>query len=154
VGAADLSLGAAFSGALTLGLSFAAFLIAIFSSLNRHIGRLADEHYATLLWSTVGQVRRFLSRAWWLGFSVSTLVAVLAGLSLYVFAEPFFQDVRQRQVLTKSDLDSLDSVSTQFRSISNRIEQIERKPAASVDDLEKVRAALEQEIQALKSGVK
>jgi outer membrane murein-binding lipoprotein Lpp len=80
-----------------------------------------------------------------------TLIAVVAGGVFYLMADPFFQDIRQHHVLTKSDL---DSVSTEFRELSARVEHMERSRPATVDDLEKLKAALEQEIQAIKSGTK
>jgi deoxycytidine triphosphate deaminase len=153
-GAENLSIGA-IPSAITLALSVDAILIALFSYVHWRVGRLVYEQYGRIMGNRAQDARRFLRGAWWSGILVSTLVAVLAGLSLYRLTEPFFQDARQRQVLTKSDLDSLDnSVSRQFRGLSSRIEQIEHKPPASVEDLENVRAALEQEIQAMKSGMK
>jgi deoxycytidine triphosphate deaminase len=151
VGAENLSLGTAIYGPGTLALSVAALLIAMFSYFNRRIGSLVDEQYGRLLWSSAREVRRFLSRAWLSGFVISTVVAILVGVGLYFRVEPFFQS----HILTKSDLDSLtESVSTEFSELSTRVREVERNRLASVEDLEKLKATLEQEIQTMKSGAK
>ena len=150
-GAENLSLNA-IPSAITLALSVDAILIAIFSYGYCRAGRLVYEQYGRLMGSRSQEARRFLRRAWWSGILVSTFVAVLAGLWLYGLAEPYFQDIRQRQVLTKSDLDGLDdSVSRQFRELSTRVQHVDGKYSATVDDLEKLKATLEQEIQSLRT---
>jgi deoxycytidine triphosphate deaminase len=73
VGAENLSLGAAISGAGTLAISVAAILVAIFSYVHWRVGRLVYEQFGRLMGNRAQEARRFLRRAWWLGMSISTL---------------------------------------------------------------------------------
>jgi deoxycytidine triphosphate deaminase len=155
LGAENVSLGAAVSGAGTVAISTAAILIAIFSYVHWRVGRLVYEQYGRVMGNRAENARRFLRRAWLMGLGICMVVALAGGWGLYQLVEPFFQDVRQQRVLTKSDLDGLRStVSSRIDELLERIERVERGRTATRDDLEKLRGALEQEIQALKSGAK
>jgi deoxycytidine triphosphate deaminase len=152
VGFENLSLGAVPS-ALTFAISVDAILVAIFSYIHWRVGRLVYEQYGRLMESRAQDARRFLRKAWWSGILVSILISSIAGFSLYGLAKPFFQDVRERQVLTKSDLDNLNgSVSREIHDLSSRVDQMQRNGPASQADLERLKSVLEREIVTLKSG--
>jgi len=128
-------MGATISGALTLAISVAAMLIAFLSSVHWRVDRLLYEQFGRLMGSRAQEARRVLRRAWLFGFSMSILVAVVAGVVVYLFAEPLLQ-------------------STELGELSTRVGHIEQNNLATVDALQKLKADLEQEIQALKSGTK
>jgi len=96
---------------------------------------LLYEQFGRLMGSRAQEARRVLRRAWLFGFSMSILVAVVAGVVVYLFAEPLLQ-------------------STELGELSTRVGHIEQNNLATVDALQKLKADLEQEIQALKSGTK
>ncbi len=135
IGADNLAMGATISGALTLAISVAAMLIAFLSSVHWRVDRLLYEQFGRLMGSRAQEARRVLRRAWLFGISMSILVAVVAGVVVYLFAEPLLQ-------------------STELGELSTRVGHIEQNNLATVDALQKLKADLEQEIQALKSGTK
>lgn len=151
VGVENVSLGVALSGAGTLAISVMALLIAMFSYVHKGMGRLIYEQYGKLMGNGAQEVGRFLRRAWLLGISTSILIAALAGGGFYLLVNPYFRDVRQIQVLTKPDL---DSVSTKLRELSTRVGRIESHQPANAAELEKLKVTLEHEIQTLHSGTK
>jgi prefoldin subunit 5 len=98
---------------------------------------------------------RFLRRAWWAGIAASLLLAIGGGYAVYSRIEPAFKDLRQQRVLMKTDLEDLrTSTAADLRQLSGRLVHVEQSRSATLDDLEKLKTALEQEIQAVRSGTK
>lgn len=98
---------------------------------------------------------RFLRNAWWAGIVISILFAIGGGYAVYSQIEPIFRDLRQQRVLTKSDLNELNkSITADIGQLSTRVAHIEQSPTATVEDLENLKASLEREIQAMRSGGK
>jgi uncharacterized protein involved in exopolysaccharide biosynthesis len=55
----------------------------------------------------------------------------------------------------KTDLEDLrTSTAADLRQLSGRLVRVEQSRSATLDDLEKLKTALEQEIQAVRSGTK
>jgi deoxycytidine triphosphate deaminase len=73
VNADNISLGAAFFAATTIGLSIAAVLIAGFSYVRGRVGRLVYEQYGRVMGERANSAQRFLRRSWWLGITMSML---------------------------------------------------------------------------------
>jgi UDP-N-acetylmuramyl pentapeptide phosphotransferase/UDP-N-acetylglucosamine-1-phosphate transferase len=63
VNAENIALGAAVFGGGTLAMSFAAILIAIFSSVYRRVDRLVDEQFGRVTGNKARDVRAFFRRA-------------------------------------------------------------------------------------------
>lgn len=153
--AENLSLGAEFLGAGTLAISVAALLVALFSHIGRRVGRLVYESYGRIMGSRARAAMRFLRRAWWAGIAASLLLAIGGGYAVYSRIEPAFKDLRQQRVLMKTDLEDLrTSTAADLRQLSGRLVRVEQSRSATLDDLEKLKTALEQEIQAVRSGTK
>jgi hypothetical protein len=151
VNAESIALSAGVWGALTVGLSITAFLIAIFSYVRGRIGRLVYEQYGRVMGERAKSAQRFLRRSWWVGMTVSMLVAIAGGWGMYLMAEPTLRDLRQQRVLLKSDLEGLtEKVSTNINLLSDRVERIERRPTIGPADLEKLKAELERVFEAKK----
>lgn len=147
-----IALSSSFWGALTVGISAAALLVSIFSYVSHRVGRLVYEQYGPLMGKTAEGARKFFRRWWMLGIGISMSLAFLGGLSFIYLTEPAYQELRQMHVLTKSDLDAANkSVSTHMDQISERLQRIERSRPATIDDLEKLKATIEQEIQKVRS---
>jgi len=105
VNADSISLSTAFFGAITVGLSIAALLIAIFSYVRMRVGRIVYEQYGQVTAKTAEAVQRYLHLAWWRGVAFTALFAFGVCIGFYLLTEPAFRDIRQQRVLTKSDLD-------------------------------------------------
>jgi hypothetical protein len=98
---------------------------------------------------------RFLRRAWWAGIATSTLLSLGGGYVVYVMIEPVFRDLREQHVLTKTDLEGLNStMSADIRQLSGRLTRLEEGRTATLDDLQNLKTTLEKEIQAIRSGTK
>jgi deoxycytidine triphosphate deaminase len=151
--AESISLSASFFGSTTIAVSVAAILIAIFSYVRGRMARLVYEQYGQLMGERAKDAERFLRRSWLIGLIVSMSIAIGAGIELYNLADPAFRSLRLQHVITKSDLESVTkSLSMEIDQLSNRIEGVERKRAATVEDLEKLKTSLEKEIEAARSG--
>jgi deoxycytidine triphosphate deaminase len=153
--AENLSFSAAFLGAATIAISVAALLIAFFSHVGRRVGRLVYELYGRIMGSRAREAMRFLRRAWWAGIATSTLLSLGGGYVVYVMIEPVFRDLREQHVLTKTDLEGLNStMSADIRQLSGRLTRLEEGHTATLDDLQNLKTTLEKEIQAIRSGTK
>jgi hypothetical protein len=149
--AENLSLQAAFLGAGTLAISTAALLVAIFSHVSRRVGRLVYELYGRIMGSRARDAMRFLRHAWWAGIAASLLFAIGGGYAVYSQIEPVFKDVRQQRVLMKTDFENLrTSTASDINQFSVRLAHIEQSRLATLDNLESLKATLEQEIQAIR----
>jgi deoxycytidine triphosphate deaminase len=154
VNAENLVFGEAFFGAITIAISFAALLIALFSYVGQRVGRLVYELYGRLMAEKARDAMRFLRRAWWTGIGVSGVIAVLGGLASYSVVEPLFRDLRQERVLTKADVENWHSITANLDRLTGRVSQLEQGRAATLDDLERLKTTLERQIQAAKPGTK
>lgn len=151
----NITLGASIYGALTLAISISAIMISIFSSIYKRLDRLVDDRFGRITGMKARDVRAYFRRSWWFGVLTSISVAMLIGLFLSYLVAPFFQEARQTQVLTKVDLDNLrDTMSTEIRKLSKRLDQPGPNRPASTEDLEKLKAMLEQHIEAIKTDTR
>lgn len=97
----------------------------------------------------------FLRRKWWAGLIVSTVLAIGGAYGGYTILEPYFRDLRQQHLLTKTDLLPLEtSLSHDLHSLSERLTQLEHSRNATADDLETLKTTLEREISSLRSTTK
>jgi len=63
--------------------------------------------------------------------------------------------LRTEHVLLKSDFDEVtNSMSTHIDQVSARLDRLDATRTVTMDDLQKLKAVLEQEIEAQKSGLK
>jgi deoxycytidine triphosphate deaminase len=145
----SVSLSAAFFGAGTIAISLAAFMVAAFSYVRGRVGRMVYEQYGRMMGDRAQSARRYLRRSWWLGVSICLLFAMAGGWGLYLLMEPTFRDLRQRNVITKTDLNDFRRATlSEVRELSDRVERIEGRNV-TVQDLEKLRQDLDQRILAI-----
>ena len=98
--------------------------------------------------------QRFIRRQWLLSIAASILLAIGGGLWAYHLSEPFYQDVRQRRVITKTDLDALKaSVLTNAQGLGDRVSRIESTRPVTADEIQLLREELERKIQELRDAV-
>lgn len=122
-GAENMLLGASVWGALTLALSVAALLVSIFSYVHWRVGRLVRERYGSIMANRALSAKRFLRRSWLIGLAASVFLAVGAGSVAFVLSDPFFLNVRQQHVVTKAELDALQtSTASQLESLRREME--------------------------------
>jgi deoxycytidine triphosphate deaminase len=153
--AESIALSAAFWGATTITLSFAAILIALFSYARGRVGRLVFEQYGMVFAGRAKTAANFLRRAWWLAVVICFLFAGTAGVGLYYLIEPFLRDFRQQHVLTKSDLDGLQSsMFKDIRELSDHLRQVEGQRVVTSEDLERLRREFDQKILSLRPSDK
>lgn len=147
----SLPLSASLWGALTLGIAIAALLIAIFSYVQWRIGRLVPERYGIIMASRARDAQRFLRRRWLWSLTISMLLAISGGVAVYKISEPFFRDVRQQRVITRSDLDMLiGPTNSDVRGLSSRIQRLENQKVIAVDEFNRLKMELQKEIEALR----
>ena len=152
VGAENIALSTSIWSGITIFASVAAVLIAIFSYVDKRVGRLVYEQYGKILGSRAAEGKRFLRKAWLAGISLSMLFAIAGGWAAYQAVYPSVKDLRQQRVITKSDLDGMGAnVSANLDQLAARVDRIENSRLATIDDLEKMRTTLDMKIQALKS---
>jgi hypothetical protein len=133
----QISISAAFWGAVTIVLSVAAFLIALLSFVNRRIGRLFVEQYGRVLGGRARAAQRFLRRAWWIGLSITLALTFVASWGLYTSIAPFFSELRKEHVLVASDLDDVRrSLQQDINELSARLRQLENRDRARPDGAE------------------
>ena len=137
VGAKDISFEVALTGAGTLALAVWATLVAFFSYTHWRVGHLVYEYYGSLVGTKAQRISQFLRRAWWIGIVASVIVACVAGVFVYRSTDPVLQDIRKRDT----------SVSTEFRELTARVDSLEHTPHATLQDLEKLKANVELELQ-------
>jgi deoxycytidine triphosphate deaminase len=147
----SIPLSASVLGALTLGISVAALLIAWFSYVQWRIGRLVPERYGILMANRARDAQRFLRRRWLWSLALSLMLAVSGGVAAYMFSERFFRDIRQQRVIAKSNIDTLNAATAEeLRTIASRLQRIESQKLVTVDDLERFKSLLDQQIQSLR----
>ena len=94
---------------------------------------------------------RFLHRQWWAGLVTSIVLSIGGAYGGYTIFEPYFRDLRQQQLVTKSDLLPLrTSLNVDLRDLSERLARLEHSRSATLDDLDMLKATLEQQIQSLR----
>jgi deoxycytidine triphosphate deaminase len=143
----NIAIGAAFWGSAAISIALASFLSSLFSFLNRRVGGLFHERYGLFMGRTPKFVRQFLWRAWWLGLCICLALVSAAGWGLYKVTEPHFDEFRRQQALSKSEVDTIrTSTSSALEHLSERLQQIERNPPATIDDLNGLKKVLEQEL--------
>lgn len=70
---------------------------------------------------------RFIRRAWWAGLAASILLSLVGGYVVSRLLDPLLLDYRQRQVLTKSDLQGFGApINTEVRELSDRVQRLEK----------------------------
>lgn len=152
IGLENVTASIALTGAATLALSVYAVLTSCFSYIHWRVGRLVYEQMGTLMENRAEEARRFLARRWWLGIVVSFAFALIGAGLIYNSFEPFLRDVRQNNVLTKTDLDRLNnSLSAKFIDLSERVEQLTSSQQATAQDLEALRGTVENKVRHPKS---
>ena len=143
-----ITLGASIWGPLTIGISVAALLIAFFSYIQWRVGKLVPERYGQIMANRAREVQRILRRWWLLSLATSILLALGAGIGAYCITEPFLRDIRQQHVVTKSDLDSMqEPTKAAINSILGRLDRIDAQRTLTLEEIEKLRSNLEQQIQ-------
>lgn len=153
--AENLALGTAIWGSLNFALSIFAVLIVLFSNVQRRVGPLVYQLYGRVMGDRAGVAMRFLRRRWWAGLVISILLSAGAGAGLYAVIEPNFRNLRGQLVLTKSDLTPVTgSLSHDLGQLSERLIRVEQSRTASADDLERVKADLEHQIESIRSSTK
>jgi hypothetical protein len=79
------------------------------------------------------------------------LLAISGGVAVYKISEPFFRDVRQQRVITRSDLDMLiGPTNSDVRGLSSRIQRLENQKVIAVDEFNRLKMELQKEIEALR----
>jgi deoxycytidine triphosphate deaminase len=148
----SIPLSASVLGALTLGISVAALLIAWFSYVQWRIGRLVPDRYGILMANRARDAQRFLRRRWLWPLALSLMLALSGGVAVYIFSEPFVRDIRQKRVITKSDIDTINAATAEeLRRITSRIQRIESQKFVTTEDLERLTTLIDQKIQSLRS---
>ncbi|HVA12503.1 MAG TPA: hypothetical protein VNF99_04590 [Stellaceae bacterium] len=151
----NMTLAAAFWGAITLGISVAALILAIFANVTRRVGQLVYEQFGHVMAKSAQDTFRYFQRTWWIGFAISIVVAFGSGIAVYRTTQPALRDLRTEHVLLKSDFDEVtNSMSTHIDQVSARLDRLDATRTVTMDDLQKLKAVLEQEIEAQKSGLK
>jgi deoxycytidine triphosphate deaminase len=149
--AENLSFSAGLWGAATIWAATFAVLVSIFSYVGGRVGRLVYEQYGRLMGGTAAKASGFLRRAWRTGIAISFLVSMGGGYVIYRLIEPGFQDLRQHHMLTKSDLAPMNDA---LHDLSVRLSQVELGRVATLDDLQRLKASLEEEIKKAKGAQK
>jgi hypothetical protein len=152
VNAENLVLGTAVWGGMILMISIFDTLVVLFSNVPWRVGPLVYELYGRVMGDRAEDAMRFLRRRWWVGLVTSIVLAIAGAYGGYTILEPYFRDLRQQQLLTKSDLVPLEaSLNIDLRDLSERLTRLERSRNATVDDLETLKTTVEQLIQSLRS---
>ena len=149
--AENLTLAASVWGGGIVAISVAAFLIAISSRLSHRVGQIVYELYGKVMAERAKAGMNFLRRAWYIGFATSIFVAIAIGFGIYLETKPVLSDLRQQRVLAKAESDKLSvSTSADIHKLTDRLAHLERERIATLDDLEKLKSVLEQEIEAVR----
>jgi Na+-driven multidrug efflux pump len=120
----SIALSTAFFGAITVGLSIAAILIALFSYVPMRVGRIVYEQYGRVTAKSAEAAQGYLRLVWWRSLALSSLFALGCGIALYLIMDPALRDLRQRDALTKSDLqEERLSVSRDLDRLKKELEQ-------------------------------
>ena len=152
VNADNLVLGTAVWGGMILMISIFAVLVVLFSNVPWRVGPLVYELYGRVMGDRAEDAMRFLRRRWWVGLVTSIVLAIAGAYGGYTILEPYFRDLRQQQLLTKSDLVPLEaSLNIDLRHLSERLTRLEGTRYATVDDLETLKTTVEQSIQSVRS---
>jgi hypothetical protein len=151
VNAENLALGTAVWGGIVLMISIFAVLVVLFSNVPWRVGPLVYELYGRVMGDRAEDAMRFLRRRWWVGLVTSLLIATGGAYGGYIILEPYLRDLRQQHLLTKSDLVPLEtSLNVDLRDLSQRLTRLEHSHGATLEDLERLRTVLEQQIQSLR----
>jgi deoxycytidine triphosphate deaminase len=122
----ELALGPAAWGAIVVGISVWAILIAFFSYVQWRIGRLVPERYGQLMANRARDAQRFLRRSWLWAVGITMLVSLAFGFTVAFLTEPYFEAVVQGRVATTGEFDALrEDVLAEIGSIRQRIERLE-----------------------------
>ena len=152
-GTETLVLGSSVWAGLTTAISIAALLMAYFSHVEWRVGRLVSERYGLLMANRARAAQRFLRRSWLTALAVSAFFSVAGGVAIYLISEPFFKDIRQLHVVTKSDLNATASqTSSDILELMNRIDAAERR-SATAGDLEALRQDFRRDLQEIRRAI-
>jgi len=135
-GADATLISASYLGPFTLGISIAALLITIFSYLQWRVVRLVSDRYGTLMAARARAAQVFLRRSWLSGFAISIALPVIAGVSVYFFSKPYFNDIRQNQ-LAQSNLER--SIAKTSDELNRGLANMEASKADTLLKLEELR---------------
>ncbi len=149
----NLVLGATIWGSLNLAISLFAVLVVLFSSVQRRLGPLIYQLYGHLMAGRADAAMRFLRHRWWAGIVMSVTLSAGAALGVYTLMEPHFRELRAELLLTKSDLVPVTGpLSNRLRQLSKRLVHLEQNPTVTPDDLTRVKADLDRQIESLRSN--
>ncbi len=104
VNADNLALGTAVWGGVILMISIFAALVVLFSNVQRRVRPLVYQLYGRVMGDRADVAMRFLRRRWWAGLVTSIVLSICGAYGGYTILEPYFRDLREQQLLTKSDL--------------------------------------------------
>src|SRR5437667_8631023 len=114
---------------MILMISIFATLVVLFSNVPWRVGPLVYELYGRVMGDRAEDAMRFLRRRWWAGLVTSIVLATGGAYGGYIILEPYFRDLRQQHLLTKSDLVPLEtSMSVNVRDLSERLTRLEHSP--------------------------
>lgn len=155
VNADNLAVGSAVWAGLTLAVSIFALLVVLFSNVQHHVGPLVYQLYGRVMADKADTAMRFLRRKWWTGLAASILLSGGVVYGLYTVTAPDFRNLRQQNLLTRSDLEPLKaSLSLDLRALSERVRRDEQRPRITPEKLDQLRMVLEHEIQSMRSITK
>ncbi len=150
-GAENVVLGASVWGPISVGISMAALLIAIFSYIQLRVARLVLERYGTLVAETARNAQKFIRRSWLRAVSLSVMIAIAGGIGTFFLSKPFFRELRQQRVITKSDLEGFQaSMSLKIQEAMGRVDAVERR---GPDQVEALRRELAVKIDELRTSI-
>jgi hypothetical protein len=135
-GADAVLVSASFLGPFTLAISIAALLITIFSYLQWRVVGLVSDRYGTLMAARARAAQSFLRRSWWSGVAISVAVPVLAGVAIYFFSKPYFNDIGQNN-LAQTNLER--TVAQTSDDVRRALSDMEASKADTLSKLEDLR---------------
>lgn len=82
---------------------------------------------------------------------ISIVLSIAGAYGGYSILEPYFSALRQQELQTKSDREPWETaVNSNVRDLSERLTRLEHTRTATIDDLETLKAVLEQQLQSLR----
>lgn len=126
----DASLSAGFFGAATIASASAALLIAGLSYVRGRAKQMLDEHYSQVLAGKWKRLNWYMRGAWHFGLVTVLAIAVVMGGLVYFAVQPGFSELRQGQVLTRSDIAPL---SDDLKGLDSRLARIEESRVTQAD---------------------
>jgi deoxycytidine triphosphate deaminase len=142
-------LSASWVGAVTVSMSVAAILIAIFSYLQWRLVRLVSDRYGTVMANRAREAQTFLRKKWWAGIFATVAGALAVGAGVFFTIDPMFTAIRRQQAVTRTEMDTMTaSTSGNIADLAKRLRTMEIEREADRRDNQQLKT----EILKLKSS--